>query len=330
MDESAPISWLLSQIHDLISLTAGKYAAALTGIIMPLVASAFGLYMLLLTLNYWRGGESNPIGEYLVRFSGWSVIIGFGLNADTYNSVILPLVMGIGPEIANAIAGGGDDANSLDRLAVTYLQIISDGFQVAQEIGGLEGIAATVLVAFKALIVIFGLVPFLVIAAVALCTADVGATLIAMVGPMFFAFLLFPATRQWFSSWLNAALSHALVPIFVAAICAISISISAKIFPAGGGSLVEASFKKVFYAAFANLVLVCLVAKVSQIASSLSGGGVNISSAVGLGQAARSARESMRGSAREIQKGSKAAGAAYQMGKDLVSKIRGNTIRKAG
>lgn len=329
MDEQAPITWLLSEIHSLIGQTASSYASALTGIIMPLVASAFGLYMLLLLLNYWRGGESNPVGDYLVRFIGWSITIGFGLNADTYNSVILPMVTGIGPDIANAIGGGGNNANSLDSLALVYLQIISDGFTAAQEVGGLEGIGATIFVAFKALIVIFGLVPFLVIATVALCTADVGATLIAMVGPMFFAFLLFPATRQWFSAWLNAALSHALVPIFIAAICALSVSISSKIF-GGGGTLMDATFKKVFFAAFANLVLVCLVYKVSQLASALSAGGVNISAAVGVGSAARSARESMKGSAREISKGARAAGAAWSMGKNLASRARGNTIRKAG
>ena len=110
--------------------------------------------------------------------------------------------------------------------------------------------------------------------------ANVGSTIVAMVGPIYFCFLLFPATRQYFSAWVNTAFSYALIPLIVAVIATISIGISKAMLSSGAGGggtvdLSEVALSSVFLAALGNVVLLFLLKQVSSMASSLSAGGIN-------------------------------------------------------
>ena len=183
----------------------------------------------------------------------------------------------------------------------------------------------------KFVCVLVGLIPFLVAATLCIIVADVGSVLVAMVGPLFFAFLIFPATRQYFSSWLNTALSYALIPVFVAVIATISVGLS-KTMLSGSGSLDDVSLKAVFLASMGNLTLLFLLKQVSALASSLSAGGINASMPGSIGTLASAIRSGGAGTAREIRAGiagyraTKNAGKAA--GRWAANKF--NSIRKAG
>src|SRR5581483_1831283 len=126
--------------------------------------------------------------------------------------------------------------------------IIEDGYAAIDGFSFPASLGANLIMMSKAAIICVGLIPFLVVATMAIIIANVGSMMVAMVGPIFFAFLLFPATRQYFSAWLNAALSYALVPTLVAVIAVMSVGISHDML-SSGGSLYEASYKSVFLAA---------------------------------------------------------------------------------
>lgn len=325
MNEAAPITWLINEINLAVSSTAATGATALVKSIMPLVGACFGIYVILVLFNYMRGAEDNPIMDFLWRGAAFAVVMTLGLHADVYVAVVMPIVQNSGTDIAAAIIGGNNNQNSLDTLALHYLKIIDDSYMVVDGFSTFKSIGAKIVVTVKAAIIVLGLVPFLVAATVATIIANVGSTIVAMVGPLFFAFLLFPATRQYFSAWVNTAVSYALIPIMVAVVANLSISLSDKMLKTGGSSLLnETSFKMVFLAAIANLVLLFVLKQVNSLASSLSAGGINAAGARGgLGSVA----SSIRNAAKESKAPAQMAGRGLMA---VANKLRGNSIKKAG
>lgn len=287
MNESAPITWLISEINAIVSAGASSTAGAIAGIISPLAAAGFGIYIILMMVNYARGAESEPVWDFFLKMAAFSIVIGLGLNAGNYTSHILPIVTETGNDLAAAVSGSVPTSNSLDELARHYIKIIEEGSTAAAEEDGMLGISSTIMYYFKSAIVVIGLVPFLVAAAIIIVVANVGSTIVAMVGPIFFAALLFPATRQYFSAWLNTAISYALVPLFVAVVASASVEMSKKMLSVGAGGLNDTTLKMVILASIGNLALILLLNKVGQIASALSAGGVAVGGGSGIGSMAR-------------------------------------------
>ena len=327
MDEAAPITWLIGEINKIVSSGAGATASAIATAVAPLAAVGFGIYIILICINYMRGAETEPVIDFGVRCAGFAVIIGLGLNAANYTSTIIPIVTGVGSDLASAVSGGSASAGTLDQLALHYFKILQDGYNAANAFTFPFNIGPMVLYAFKAALILVGLIPFLVAATLAIIIADVGSVLVAMVGPLFFAFLIFPATRQYFSSWLNTALSYALIPVFVAVIATISVGLS-KTMLSGSGSLDDVTLKAVFLASMGNLTLLFLLKQVSSLASSLSAGGINASMPGSIGTLANAIRSSSSGSSRDVKAMGKGIDNARAAGRWASNRF--NSVRKAG
>lgn len=333
MDQSLPITWLVGRIHDTLLTSATSAASTISAEIMPLVAAGVSIYMILVLLNYLRGAEPEPVMDFAMRLASWAVIIGLGLNAGTYVSTVIPIVTGIGADLANAITGGTSSAGAIDQMIVRLLKAIQDA---SGELNGLDifdGAMAYIMVALKIVLILIGYIPLLIAAAIAVVIADSGSILVAAVGPIFFAFALFPATRQYFSSWLNTVLSLMLVPIFVAIVALASINIANEI-------LVDSTFKTVFIGLICNLILMVLIQQVSSLASSLSAGGINMAMPKGgIGSAAsgiaKSFAKTKDGAGKETGIGQAGLGragvrGATALGRAISQKLNPNSIRKAG
>lgn len=331
MDESAPITWLIDEINKIVSSGAGATASAIATAVTPLAAVVFGIYIILICINYMRGSETEPIVDFGVRCAGFAVVIGLGLNAANYSNTIIPIVTGLGGDLASAVSGGSATAGTLDQLALHYFRILDEGYESANSPTFPFNVGPLVLYALKAICILVGLIPFLVAATLCVIVADVGSIMVAMVGPLFFAFLIFPATRQYFSAWLNTVLSYALIPVFVAVISTISVGLSTKML-SGSGTLDDVSLKAVFLASMGNLTLLFLLKQVSSLASSLSAGGINASMPGSIGTLASAIRSGGAGSAREIRAGYAGYRAtkngAKAAGRWAANKF--NSIRKAG
>ena len=331
MDEAAPLTWLIGRITDIVTAGAADAATALVSTITPLVSVCFGIYILLITVNYMRGAETEPVLDFGMRCAGFAIVIGIGLTAKNYIDIVIPIVTGLGGDLAAAVSGGTVSAATLDNLALWYLKIIADGYEAVDAMPFPANLGASFTVSMKTVIICIGLIPFLVAATLAIVVANVGSTIVAIVGPIFFACLLFPTTRQYFSSWVNTAFSYALIPLFVAVIAVVSVGISKEMLSAGG-TLAEASFKSVFLAAMGNLTLLFLLRQISGLASSLSAGGINAAMPGSIGTLAHSMRSGVAGTVRELRGADRVAGRAYAGAERLKTAIanRMNSIRKAG
>jgi type IV secretion system protein VirB6 len=266
----APIQSLISTIDSKLAAVIGTVAGQISNTVTPIVAVCFSIYMILIVINYMRGGTSDPVWDFVLRMAAFSVIIGIGLNMGNYTTYVVPMVQETGNSIAKNITGASAGESQLDQLALTYINVIDKDYQrVNATKNPFTKIGEYCVWFIKSALVFMGLIPFLVFATALLIIAKVGSALIAAVGPIFFGCLLFPATRQYFSAWLNSVVSYMLIPVFVAVVAMISIQISSEIFDG------KMNFIDVVLACIVNLILVMLIKTCSALASSLSAGGIN-------------------------------------------------------
>ena len=322
MDQSLPVTWLVGRIHDTLLTSATAAAKIIAVEIMPLVAICFMIYMILITLNYMRGHEEVLVVDFGLRMASWSLIIGVGLNADAYASTVIPIVTGLGGDLANAITGGDSAAGAIDQMIASLLLAIQAATGELSDLDFFDGAMAYIMVAFKILLILIGYIPLLIAAAIAIVIADSGAILVAAVGPIFFAFALFPATRQYFSAWLNTVISLMLVPILVAIVALASINIANEI-------MVDSTFTTVFIGVICNLILMVLIKQVSALASSLSAGGINMAMPKGgIGSAA----SAIRSGAQTTMQAGRGVASGYRGAKNVAGAVANkfNSLRKAG
>lgn len=265
----APIQAVISAVDSSLATAVNTVAGAISGVITPIAAACFSIYMILITVNYVRGASSEPVWDFWLRMAGFALIIGLGVNYRNYSAHVVPIVTKLGNDLSSLVSGGSDTATALDQQAMHYIGMIGDEYDKISKISFVLG--GGFLWAIKSLIIILTLFPFLIFAAALLIVAKVGAAMVAAVGPLFFACLLFPATRQYFTAWLNSAVSYALIPLFVAVVAMFSINISKDVFADPN----DMSFMTVLVAAIVNLLLILLLKTCSALASSLSAGGIN-------------------------------------------------------
>lgn len=306
LNPEAPISSLISYINNMSATALNGVAGTMISTIAPFGAVVFGIYMIVLMMSYLRGAESDPVMDFLMKFISWAAVFTYGFNAATYTSEILPIVTGLGESFLKMF-GSGANATAMDSLAISVISLVNDGFMAIRDRNyGLSDIGTLIYdyctLTFYAIVLLTGIIPFLVLATVTVIIANIGSQIIGAVGPLFFLALFFPATRQYFSSWLNSVLSYSFIPLFVAIISMLAVGVTNGILSIQPGqSLLNVSVFTVFFAAFANWVFMFLIQQVSSIASSLSSGGINAGMAhAGIGGIAGAIKSSVSGSSREV------------------------------
>jgi type IV secretion system protein VirB6 len=275
MDDSAPVTWLIGRIDLIVSAGAISTATAIAHTITPMAASCFGVYIILMAVHQMRGARSEPVRDIGLRITGFCVVVGLGLNMANYTSFVIPIVTGLGSDFASAVSRGNVSAGVMDQLELHYLGILDDGSRSASQQSGPSGVGAMAICGLNAAFVACGRIPFLVLAALLPIVADVDSVIGTSVGPLLFAALIFPATRQYFPAWVTTAISYALMPMLVSVIAVISETLSKEMLSDANGSFANASLASVSFTSLRNLVLMLLLRQVSSIDSSLSAGGIN-------------------------------------------------------
>lgn len=132
-------------------------------------------------------------------------------------------------------------------------------------------------------IVLLTLLPFLL--------SKIALALMLAIGPVFILMLMFPITRQYFNSWLSAALGNVITLALVAAICTIvpklfeqlTANMYAGLFASGSGT--ESIFRAGMNILILAIGLGFTALKASQMGSQLAGGGVAMDGSGFVGQA---------------------------------------------
>nr|WP_012477723.1 type IV secretion system protein [Moraxella bovis]BAD83763.1 VirB6-like protein [Moraxella bovis Epp63] len=274
MADSGVFTNIFTLIDDsIINVVIGK-AGTLISVLEPLLLSSFSVYLLFLFLSYWNSSIEESIVDFVKRCIAWILILSFSLNIGYYNEYIVPMVMNFGDFLSQKFSGSNTTIDgSLDDMATIVLNGIQETLKEA------NGISATVLAIIIILLIAISSIIFLIISAGYILLAKVFAGILVVVGPIFIAMALFPATRQYFSAWVNQVVNYALLTFFLNVLMAIFIEFMVGAFGTGYIDLTRG----LNIAIGAGIFFVVLL-RLPELSSSLAGG----LSANGFTQATRS------------------------------------------
>lgn len=176
--------------------------------ISPLFLSGFSLYVLLVIWDYYGQSFDTTLVDFIKKCCGWMVIISLAFAPAAYMKLAV-LTYGLPDEIAGIFAGGYTvDASALDaswKLLMDLLDSISklhaqyQWYDLGVHFGLSVKISAIILIC-GALVVGLSFAFYMV--------AKISLALVLMIGPLFLAFMLFPATRQYAINWIGQCMNH--------------------------------------------------------------------------------------------------------------------------
>lgn len=326
--------------------------ANLVSTVTPAFQAVFIVYCMFVIYSYWENETSihGTAIDLFKRIVAWAILLGFGMNIGTYMSIVMPFVTGLGDGLSQAY-GGNDAASALDVMAEKLIHIVdtelnevegesesmvgeANGTADAADSantgmwktitgavsdltsGAMEAMFGGLFDKFMALIkalilIIFGFF-YIAVAGAYLLVAQVLLNILAAIGPIFFGFALFPATRQFFNNWVGSVLNYGFFFLFATMLVEMSLKFVGKqldgyqsgveAYYSGLASMAVGAAADGYAASISSIaVLVCMflvftvvLFQLPQLASSLFGG----LAAGGFGNALRS-----MGHARDLFKG---------------------------
>ncbi|MDD2892534.1 MAG: type IV secretion system protein [Halothiobacillaceae bacterium] len=327
-DGNLPLGWFIDYVNCQIGNSLNPTLRSLIAYITPLFTALFGLYFLLLSVGLLRGKETMHVMEFLHKSIAWALLIGIGFNYQTYNETVMPIATNLGNELNAILTNNPSMARSYDALFINLVDMLTVGMRaINTEISFTEPSTWVValwqlfMVALKFLVLFVGIVPFVALAVSFTILANAGAQIVAALGPIFFGLAIFPATRQYFSSWINTIFSYTLIPALVSIVAVVATGVTMTILgvtaplPGEPVSLVDVNLSNSVMAAIANFVFIFMLHQVASIASSLSAGGIN----AGMGNVNRFGRQA-----------SGLAGAGQQKAKKMMSERKKKNEGKEG
>lgn len=257
----------LAYITNVCNAYVGENVVLMAHAIAPAAFALLGLYVILWGVASMRGMIQEPLTDMVTRLAKITVILTLGTGLAAYNMLITDTFIHGPDQIVAAMAGGqstGGVTGSLDIL-------MSQGFQTGQQLWAKAGILNgdpgmyVVAVAAFAMTMAVTCYAFFLIA-----VSKVAMALLVGIGALFIYSLLFEATKNYFSSWIQQMGNYLLVPILVVAVNLLLLKLFGRAAEAAiaGGPYVDQVFP------FLSMGVVCLLALASvlTIASGLAGG----------------------------------------------------------
>lgn len=260
-------------------------------VLSPIMISAFTIYLLFVFLSYWQGSSpETTLVDMIKRVMAWAVVVGFGVNLTTYNNTVVPIVMGMGDGLVDLFNGtDGSLGSSLDNLGTQLVDIVVKNNDKANQLPMPFGLGDKIAVIFKNAIIIISFGIFLIIAGAYIILAKVMTAILAVLGPIFISLALFPATRQYFMSWVNQVVNYSLYLVIVNVTASIFIGyLNGDFGLAGIEAETETGLVEVF---LTSLIFFVVLLKLPELASGLAGGIAN----TGFGGALQTASNMAKG-----------------------------------
>lgn len=271
MSDLAIFTNVFKRIDTSVQNVITNHIGGMMEIFSPVLISAFTVYVIFTIWAYFDNPLEQVVWDFIKRILGWGVIISFSINIASYSSNVLPIVMHLGDNMAQAFSGSSTTSSSLDSLVKLLFDMMNKNTEFAQTTSGIEGISAKLYAMCKNFLVLAIFALFLTIVAAYIILAKVFLAILAVLGPVFIALALFPATRQYFSAWVNQVVNFSLYILLVNIVGALLIEYLSSSFDES--SLISQS-------GLIHLVIVLtlfsiIILKLPELASGLAGGIAN-------------------------------------------------------
>ena len=209
---------MFDALDSALASIVGRYAAVID-IVAPALRTGIIIYISLLGYAIMRGAVQYPFREYVYR--GCQLAFLYFAVTSLYGAQIGMLAVG-GLPSQFALALGGADVSGLggfyDKLAGTGFETASTMRKIASTYQETQGTLPDIGYAvFSGILVVLVMVATLLCAAIGFVIAVFGLfalALLAVVGPLFVAALLFEPTRGYFFAWLGACINFLMLIVF--------------------------------------------------------------------------------------------------------------------
>lgn len=205
--------------------------------ITPVLAAGLTVWFIVWGILVMRGAVEQPVREFLGKVIRTALIVSVALGAGLYQRDVAELIRTVPDDLAAAVAGGeanvrfGADplgtgslqAALIDRAAGQGLSKAEDAF----EKGGVMTQQGIAFYTFGVLMLLATVIMVGVGGALIL-VAKVMLALLAGLGPLFIAALLFDTTRRFFDRWIAMIATYALVVVLFAAVFTFMLAIFAN------------------------------------------------------------------------------------------------------
>lgn len=294
MDNLAIFTNVFSRIDNSVLNIVSNHISGMMNIFSPVLMSAFTVYVIFTIWTYFESPLEQMIWDLIKRVIAWGVIISFSINISSYMTNVVPLVMHLGDNLSQAFSGSGTTASSLDSLIKLLFDMTNKTTEFAETTSGIEGISAKLYAMCKNFLILVIFALFLTIVAAYILLAKVSLAILAIIGPVFISLALFPATKQFFSAWVNQVVNYSLYILLVNIVGSLLIDYL-------NGSFNESSL--ISQSGMIHIVVVLLlfsiiILKLPELASGLAGGISNN----GFGALAQTASKFAKGGAALKQK----------------------------
>lgn len=286
MDETQVAHFLLEDIQPTAQAFIADGSSAMIGLLGPLAASLFAIYVLLWGAALAAGQISEPFTDFVKRVVRIAIIVALAMTAGVYQNMVSDTLSKAPMEIAGKMSFGGapkvDDADSmatlLDGLLAKGMEVAKQPWEKGKELNSMSmvGISAEGLVLEVMAIVLMLICVFAVaVAAGLMFVAYMALAILLAIGPLFILFAIFPATQRWAEAWLGQAVNYGMVFILISLASGLLFDILSRYYD----TLVASGFTDAGQVVWGTLKAVALAIGVigvmlqtNSIASGLAGG----------------------------------------------------------
>jgi type IV secretion system protein VirB6 len=255
-------AWLAAQLQSYIGTNTATVASA----IEPAAVTLAAVYVMVWDWMSVVGMIEEPLMHGLRRILTIAVILGVGIKLWAYNTVIADTFFNAPDQLAAAIVGAPNTVGVIDQVWV-------DGNLVAEQLLKKGSVLSGDFAYYLAGFVVYLLVGLAVVyTAFLLALSKVAVAVILTLGPVFFVFLFFDATKRFFESWIAQLANYALVTVLALLVAALMLSI-VKAYAANAATLGDGiTIAESVRLCIASVLVFLVMRQVMPIAAGLASG----------------------------------------------------------
>ena len=242
---------LFSELDGATTTFARDVSSRVIVAVTPVLSAGLTVWFIAWGLLVMRGAVQQPVREFLGKVIRTSVIVSVALGVGMYQSTVADLVRAVPDAFAGVVMGGetpvlyslsgrpamlglaaydGSQAALLDQAAGQGLSKAEDAFEKGSVLSQ-QGIAFYTF----GLLLLLATVVMVGFGGAVILVAKVVLGLLAALGPLFIAALLFECTKGFFDRWVGMVATHGLVVVLSACVFTFMLGIFANYM--GGVSL---------------------------------------------------------------------------------------------
>lgn len=262
---------LFSTVDTFVAAHVTNVSEKVISTITPVVTVALTISFVYYAIMIVTGKIEMPLQDFLLRAFRYAAIVGIALTAGTYASSIGNTINTTPDQFASSIFTGTTTNATAGELLDTAMQKGADQGNEAFKQAGLfskQGIGFAII----GVLIMIATVGITAISAAFLMTAKIALAVLAGIGPLFIAGLLFPSTSKFFDRWVGQVLAWALLIVLVSVVFTLFTDIFANYVGSMKLDGTNDIAADVMGCMAVSLVGVFLLAKLPGTASGLSGG----------------------------------------------------------